>query len=316
MNQQPLLSICIPTYNRVEQLANTLDSIVNQEDFDETVEIVISDNHSTDNTYEIVAQFIRKYPNIHYFCNDENLGFQNLTLAVKRGTGLLRKLSNDTVEFLPGSIKYIKSLITRYKVTKPLLYFFQEYESTDDITEVQSLNEFMTKVSYMITYIRCVAFWDDDCRFLYIMDENSDTDLEHEPLILKLVSDKKEAVLISKKLFYTQSLGKKNLAYGLFRVFYTNYLSLLEPYHLSGEISESTFQYLKKDLLMRFFIEWICNTSVNSDRYVLNKDENLRELVEQAYKDEDYYGKFEKKLSAHLKIAKLKRLVKIVLNKA
>ena len=48
---QPLLSICIPTYNRSEQLRRALESLVGQEGFSE-VEVVISDNCSTDGTEE------------------------------------------------------------------------------------------------------------------------------------------------------------------------------------------------------------------------------------------------------------------------
>ena len=44
---KPLVSICIPTYNRVEQLKITMESIMAQPEFREgKVEIVISDNAS------------------------------------------------------------------------------------------------------------------------------------------------------------------------------------------------------------------------------------------------------------------------------
>ena len=41
--EKPLLSICIPTYNRAEVLNATLNEITSLKDFDESVEIVISD---------------------------------------------------------------------------------------------------------------------------------------------------------------------------------------------------------------------------------------------------------------------------------
>ena len=59
-----LLSICIPTYNRAEYLKKTLESIVWQRDFlSKDVEVVISDNCSTDDTASVVAKFVEKYPN-------------------------------------------------------------------------------------------------------------------------------------------------------------------------------------------------------------------------------------------------------------
>ena len=75
-NKQPLLSICIPTYNREKYLKECLDSIVNQELFNENdIEIVISDNASEDGTKELVKLYQDKYKNIRYFRNEENLWF-------------------------------------------------------------------------------------------------------------------------------------------------------------------------------------------------------------------------------------------------
>lgn len=54
---RPLLSLCIPTYNRGEILRETLDTIVLSPDFDDRVEVVICDNCSTDNTREISQEY-------------------------------------------------------------------------------------------------------------------------------------------------------------------------------------------------------------------------------------------------------------------
>ena len=67
LNKQPLLSICIPTYNRAEILRRTLAKITSDKDFDEDIEIVISDNASTDNTQKVCQEFCASYKNIHYF---------------------------------------------------------------------------------------------------------------------------------------------------------------------------------------------------------------------------------------------------------
>lgn len=53
--KKPLLSICIPTYNRAKTLDKTLLTLTGQDFFNvsDDVEIVISDNCSTDDTGEI-----------------------------------------------------------------------------------------------------------------------------------------------------------------------------------------------------------------------------------------------------------------------
>ena len=61
----PLVSICIPAYNSEKTIGKTLDSIVNQSY--KNIEIIISDNHSTDNTETVVKSY-EKF-GVKYFLN-------------------------------------------------------------------------------------------------------------------------------------------------------------------------------------------------------------------------------------------------------
>ena len=68
---KPLLSLCIPTYNRSQYLKKSIDSIVCQKEFlDGKVEIVISDNASDDDTREVVKPYLRRFANIFYNRNE------------------------------------------------------------------------------------------------------------------------------------------------------------------------------------------------------------------------------------------------------
>lgn len=66
------LSICIPTYNRADCLPTALESVLGQ--INERVEIVICDNGSKDHTPELVASYLKKYPQITYFRFPQNMG--------------------------------------------------------------------------------------------------------------------------------------------------------------------------------------------------------------------------------------------------
>ena len=57
----PLLSICIPTYNRSKSLRICLLSILSQtKGYEEDVEVVVSDNCSDDDTMQVV-EWAREY---------------------------------------------------------------------------------------------------------------------------------------------------------------------------------------------------------------------------------------------------------------
>jgi glycosyltransferase involved in cell wall biosynthesis len=72
-NEKTELSIAISNYNVAETIRTTLDSIVSQ--LQNCVEIVVSDNASTDCTPKIVTECQAKFTNIRYFSNRESSWF-------------------------------------------------------------------------------------------------------------------------------------------------------------------------------------------------------------------------------------------------
>ncbi len=98
------LSICIPTYNFGKFIGETLSSIIPQ--MDDSVEIVILDGASSDNTPEVVRGFQEKSDaQIRYIRRDENGGFDRDTdFSVRYAQGeYVFLLSSDDV-LLPGSV--------------------------------------------------------------------------------------------------------------------------------------------------------------------------------------------------------------------
>ena len=74
------LSICIPTYNRGGYIGSTIESIVTQ--YNDMVEIIISDNCSTDNTEQVVQQYQQQFKRIYYSIWDKNVGADRNFLKV------------------------------------------------------------------------------------------------------------------------------------------------------------------------------------------------------------------------------------------
>jgi len=69
------VTVAIPVYNGARFLESAVHSIVNQ--YYPVCEIIIVDDHSTDNTYEIVEKLKNKLNNqiINYYKNIENIGY-------------------------------------------------------------------------------------------------------------------------------------------------------------------------------------------------------------------------------------------------
>mgnify|MGYP003292937366 CR=1 FL=1 len=56
LENKPLLSICIPTYNRADVLKICLETIVHNRGFCDDIEVVVCDNNSTDNSVKIAKK--------------------------------------------------------------------------------------------------------------------------------------------------------------------------------------------------------------------------------------------------------------------
>ncbi len=77
MTTTPLLSVCIPTYNRCKHLDSLLESFCRQiekETVPGQVEVVICDNASTDSTQKIGEKWAARHSFIRYFRNEWNIG--------------------------------------------------------------------------------------------------------------------------------------------------------------------------------------------------------------------------------------------------
>lgn len=107
------LSICIATFNRAAFIGETLDRVISQSTGD--CEIIVSDNASTDNTEEVVAQYARRTDRLHYFRHDTNMGLdRNFDSAVERCQGEYCWLMSDDDWLKPGAItRVLETLSSR-----------------------------------------------------------------------------------------------------------------------------------------------------------------------------------------------------------
>jgi len=101
------LSILIPTYNRAPFLLKNLEMLagyIRKGTFQKEIEIVVSNNKSTDSTDEKVIQFQNQNTDIQlqYFIQDENIGLEKNALFVLRqakGEYVMYLGDDDYIEF-------------------------------------------------------------------------------------------------------------------------------------------------------------------------------------------------------------------------
>lgn len=82
------VSVCVVTYNQEKYIAECLDSLINQE-ANFKFEIIVGEDCSTDNTREIVQQYVEKYPDLIVpLFYEENVGaVENIKQVYKKARG-------------------------------------------------------------------------------------------------------------------------------------------------------------------------------------------------------------------------------------
>lgn len=307
---QPLVSICIPTYNRADCLRKTIESIICQSEFiSGIVEIVISDNASSDNTMEVCAKY-NHYSNFHYFRNKDNVRDRNFPIVLSKATGKLRKLNNDTFILNEGSLCKLCMLARKYDETRPVLFLLNK-NVEDDILD---FHDFVLKVGYLSTWLPSHTFWEDDCENVSNDFLGCDLFLWQVRKIYEIANIKNNIVVVGGVFGYTFTPQRKDISYGLYKVFYQNYFLILDPYIKKGIISYDDKYVIERQLLFDFFLPWIITSEFSTDLQ-LSRKEDLKQAVFTQYQDKPYWKKF--KVMYNFKVLKkrIKRFLKRIIGK-
>jgi GT2 family glycosyltransferase len=124
-----LIYIIIINYNTVPFIANCLDSLKKADFKKYKVRVIIFDNNSTDNSFNLIKE---KYPFFKALQNKKNLGFakaanKGIKTALKRNADFVFLLNPDTIvskDFLPPLIKLMQK-DSSVGIASPLLKEFK-----------------------------------------------------------------------------------------------------------------------------------------------------------------------------------------------
>jgi abequosyltransferase len=104
------ISFCIPTLNRASALRTSLESIVGQAD--ESVEIVIVDGGSTDDTLKVIEMFKVSFSQIRVYPSESQSGVdRDILQSVAMAQGTFCWLFSDDDSLEPGALGRVLKLI-------------------------------------------------------------------------------------------------------------------------------------------------------------------------------------------------------------
>ena len=255
MSHSPLISICIPTYNRAALLRNALESIAAEPVFRDgnDIEVTISDNVSTDETPEVAAEFVKRFPGkVIYFRQpeavDPHFNFKN---SLDIATGRWLKLQNDRAVFEPGKLAALLEFHRRAESIDAGVCFANEAfppPGSDGFHCFHKPEELLHHVSVVLANIALYSFRSDLYRAVPDPFRRYQLYFPHIDLTFRLMLAGHSAAVSDGKyyIFQLNKYHNRNEA----AIFDGGYLKLLEEYLAIGAITRESYRFEKKNALL------------------------------------------------------------------
>jgi glycosyltransferase involved in cell wall biosynthesis len=126
------LTIAIPTYNRLRYLKDLLEELIKQCKFYPEIEILISDNNSTDGTWEYIQDAAQTVNQIRIVRNETNIGADaNFIRCVEQSIGEYIWLFGDDETLCEEAIKNVITTLNLYEMSFLLLGNMQDSDPQD-----------------------------------------------------------------------------------------------------------------------------------------------------------------------------------------
>ena len=267
-NRQPLLSLCIPIYNRLEYLKRMLERFLEDKIlFEETIDLLISDNCSTDDLESCVNEFKSKGLKITYNRNQKNLGPDgNFLYCFNHAKGKYCWLLGSDDIPVKG---FLNSLVTVLQGKEYGLVHLnhhsdglsQLFEYSDNQKMVENIAHWITFMSSNIINTKNIAFINSN--------QYMDTYLIQVPYYLYSCLNSPVNAIYKYSCFEKDDDSANNGSYNLFQVFVQNLFDVYERFYQQKMLSRKVIENIKRNEYEHFLFPFI------KDLLVLKKKSNF-----------------------------------------
>lgn len=269
-----VLTLCIPTYNRGYCVKEQIERLLScPKDTLDKIEIIISDNCSTDDTQTIVETAIKHGFNCRYIQNCINIGMDgNFINCVTNAQGrYVWVLGDDDIIVIDALVKIVELLDVPQEYG--LFHIYQKHDLCSKVTYVSDTKQMMRHVSYFITYIST-----NIVNTKYIsrveLEKYKGTWFVLVPLYLTALKEEQANIIFNQITFDAGKDYEHNGGYNFFNVFVINYLKIINEYitndklryWLKYDIWSSYIWTFTKKLLIKKSVH---NYSIENGWYIL-----------------------------------------------
>ena len=278
----PLLAYAFITYNRSQYLRKSLRSALQQVGNDPLVEVLVSDNASTDETRTLVKEQQKRYKNLRYFCNEKNIGAEgNIHKAIERSRGEYVIVAGDDDYLQDGALRVVLDNIRKYRGAA--LFHLRKENVPRRVHEDAGIIPYIAYVGYHMTWIGGVVFR----RELYpLIEEPQKYDYTGMPQVylqLEMLRKNPKFVILY-GMFLTEGSGERTPSgFNFAETFIKHYLDILMA---ASEIPAYLLSDEKKRLMDELIYD--CLQKIVRYQHDLSLD-GIFDIVREYYGEEPYY---------------------------
>lgn len=262
----PILTIAVPTYNRSELLSVCLSQLIPQVcSSSEEVELLVSDNCSTDDTKKVVEAYLATGVPLRFLQNDSNLGpDRNFAKCFAMASGKFVLMISDDDVLLDGGLEKLLAVLRQGNpgVVHLRSYSFQEDYRTEQprrapsgITSVYSnLHAFAKQVNVNLTFISGNVVNKSLVGSAIRSEDFFDTRLVQLSWMLSAAMNAETNVFIDE--FIVAAKAENTGGYQLCNVFGVNMNRIFKMFEAQGADPEF-FRIINRKALTTFFPGWI-----------------------------------------------------------
>jgi glycosyltransferase involved in cell wall biosynthesis len=247
------LTIGIPTYNRVELLKKSLISLENIDH--NIIEVIVSDNASTDGTKEFMIDYCKDHEYIKYYSNKINKGPDlNFKSILDKSNGIYTLILSDDDEL---EVFKIDQLIYFLEQSRNLGVVFLNTGKSDNkifnfetpkIYDRNNFFDFFDLVKIYVTFISIIVFKTDYYKKISNKEKFLSSSLFQTGVIFQILSQDEVKAAIFPNLLISATTNQK-LSYDFNEIFIQNLYSII--------MSSESFKILNKKQIRLIFKRYL-----------------------------------------------------------
>jgi len=286
---KPLLTIAIPTWNRGDILDQALAAVLPQlANNKELIEVIISDNASTDNTNDVIEKHISKHDflNIIHNKQNENTGyFGNFKKCRELSNGDYFWLLSDNDFVGNGLIDYILNIL---KNENPSFIFLRDWMHSDKISnkfnyssKAYSVENAIEEFNYKTTLISAVVFRNNKKNDSVLLEHFKGNTFLGFSFFLESLDKNEKAVEIRGKSLYIKDT---KVSFNAFRSFAVDLIACMKYAVDNNILSESTvnvfFNKVISELTVKHYILFRITGQLHGSKH---KKEDVDKLLNNGF---------------------------------